>query len=62
MQYDERLDDYLGNFTDDEAQRIRSARAWAAELHSGSTRASGEPTVTHPERVAAILAGMGMDA
>jgi len=62
VQYDDRLDDYLGRFTGEDADRIRAARAWAAELHAGSFRASGEPTVTHPERVAAILAGMGMDA
>ncbi len=62
MQYDDRLDDYLGRFTGEDEDRIRAARAWAAELHDGSFRASGEPTVTHPERVAAILAGMGMDA
>ncbi|MBU0929273.1 MAG: RelA/SpoT family protein [Spirochaetes bacterium] len=62
MQYDDRLDDYLGRFSDADAERIRAARAWAAELHAGSFRASGEPTVTHPERVAAVLAGMGMDA
>ncbi len=62
MQYDDRLDDYLGRFAGEDADRIRAARAWATELHDGSYRASGEPTVTHPERVAAILAGMGMDA
>ncbi|PKL24527.1 MAG: GTP pyrophosphokinase [Spirochaetae bacterium HGW-Spirochaetae-3] len=62
MQYDDRLDDYLGKFSAEDADRVRAARSWAAELHAGSFRASGEPTVTHPERVAAILAGMGMDA
>jgi len=62
MQYDDKLDGYLERFSDEDARRIGAARAWAAELHAGSFRASGEPTVTHPERVAALLAGMGMDA
>jgi len=62
MQYDGKLDDYLARFTPAEVDRILSARVWATELHEGSFRASGEPTVTHPERVATVLAGMGMDA
>jgi len=62
MQYDDKLDNFLARFSAEDAARIAAARAWAAELHAGSFRASGEPTVTHPERVAAVLAGMGMDA
>ncbi|PKL09365.1 MAG: GTP pyrophosphokinase, partial [Spirochaetae bacterium HGW-Spirochaetae-7] len=62
MQNDERLDDYLERFAPADADRVQAARAWAAELHAGSFRASGEPTVTHPERVATLLAAMGMDA
>jgi len=61
LQYEDRLDDYLVRFQPDETARILAARAWATELHAGSFRASGEPTITHPERVAALLAGMGMD-
>ncbi len=62
LQYDDRLDDYLNRFQPADSERILAARTWATELHAGSFRASGEPTVTHPERVAALLAGMGMDA
>lgn len=62
MQYDDKLETYLDRFSSADSERILDARAWAGELHAGSFRASGEPTVTHPERVAAVLAGMGMDA
>ncbi len=61
LQYDDTLDDYLNRFQPADSERILAARTWATELHAGSFRASGEPTVTHPERVAALLAGMGMD-
>jgi len=59
---EESLGAELARFSEADASRIEAARRWAAELHAGSFRASGEPTVTHPERVAAILASMGMDA
>lgn len=62
MKYEASLDAELGRYGPAELERIAAARAWAAELHAGETRASGEPAVTHLERVAAILAGMGMDA
>ncbi|MBP7263358.1 MAG: bifunctional (p)ppGpp synthetase/guanosine-3',5'-bis(diphosphate) 3'-pyrophosphohydrolase [Spirochaetia bacterium] len=62
MKYDERLDDRLDKFAEDERGRIAQARDWAGQLHAGKTRASGEPELAHLERVAAILAGMGMDA
>ncbi len=42
-------------------ERVKAAAAWAAELHEGSARASGEAAVTHPLRVALILAEMGLD-
>jgi GTP pyrophosphokinase len=56
------LDDFLETYSPEETVRIRAARAWAGELHEGSFRASGEPAVTHPDRVGVILADMGMDA
>lgn len=62
MKREECLADELARFSPEDSERIRTALAWATELHAGSFRASGEPTVTHPERVAAILASMGMDA
>ncbi|MCX7024537.1 MAG: RelA/SpoT family protein [Spirochaetes bacterium] len=42
--------------------RVKDACAWAAAMHEGKLRASGEPAVTHPLRVARILADMGLDA
>ncbi len=62
MKHDENLDDYLGGFSDPDRERILAARERARQLHEGELRASGEPAVMHPERVSAILAGMGMDA
>ncbi|MBN2874861.1 MAG: bifunctional (p)ppGpp synthetase/guanosine-3',5'-bis(diphosphate) 3'-pyrophosphohydrolase [Spirochaetales bacterium] len=56
------LADYLERFEPADVDRIRAALDWATELHEGSYRASGEPTVTHPVRVAAIVASMGLDA
>ena len=56
------LDDFLDTYSLEETGRIRAARVWAGELHEGSFRASGEPAVTHPDRVGVILADMGMDA
>ncbi len=56
------LDDFLVGYAAADSARIAQARAWAAVLHEGGLRASGEPSVTHCERVAAILAGMGLDA
>ncbi|MFT4197885.1 MAG: bifunctional (p)ppGpp synthetase/guanosine-3',5'-bis(diphosphate) 3'-pyrophosphohydrolase [Pseudoxanthomonas sp.] len=39
-------------------------RAWevGAQAHSGQTRKSGEPYITHPVAVAQVLAELGMDA
>ena len=62
MKRDIGLDEALERLSADDAAVVRAARAWATELHAGALRASGEPAVTHPERVAATLAVMGMDA
>lgn len=62
MKYEDRLEDHLERFLPEDLERIHAARTWAAVLHEGELRASGEPEVTHLERTAAILAGMGMDA
>ncbi|MGE0160038.1 MAG: bifunctional (p)ppGpp synthetase/guanosine-3',5'-bis(diphosphate) 3'-pyrophosphohydrolase [Gemmatimonadales bacterium] len=40
---------------------IRRAHDFAAEAHSGQTRASGEEYVSHPVEVATILAGLRLD-
>ncbi|GAB1432323.1 bifunctional (p)ppGpp synthetase/guanosine-3',5'-bis(diphosphate) 3'-pyrophosphohydrolase [Spirochaetota bacterium] len=58
---EESFEKELARFSPIDAEKIGAAHAWAEELHKGSLRASGEATVTHPERVAAILAAMGMD-
>lgn len=52
----------MGRYADPDAGRIAAARKWAAEFHRGEARASGEPAIAHSERVAATLAGMGLDA
>ncbi len=62
MRNEEKLDDYLVNFSPSDVGRIVAARNRARVLHQGQLRASGEDAVMHPERVSAILAGMGMDA
>ena len=54
----ERVADYLP-----EAQRPLLRRAWAvgASAHAGQTRRSGEPYITHPVAVAAVLAEQRVD-
>ena len=42
--------------------RARKAYLLGAQAHEGQTRKSGEPYITHPVAVAAILADLGMDA
>ena len=46
-----------------EDQRATLIRAWrvGAAAHSGQTRKSGEPYITHPVAAAAVLAGQGVD-
>lgn len=41
--------------------KLRSAYEYAAEKHDGQFRESGEPYITHPLAVAAILVDLGMD-
>jgi GTP pyrophosphokinase/guanosine-3',5'-bis(diphosphate) 3'-pyrophosphohydrolase len=43
------------------AALIRQAYAYAAEMHEGQTRKSGEPYFTHPVAVAAILTEQRLD-
>ena len=45
-----------------DTELIKKAYDLAAESHSGQTRASGEPYLTHPLEAAAILIGLGMDS
>ncbi|QBB69403.1 bifunctional (p)ppGpp synthetase/guanosine-3',5'-bis(diphosphate) 3'-pyrophosphohydrolase [Pseudolysobacter antarcticus] len=42
--------------------RVRRAYEIGAQAHSGQTRKSGEPYITHPVAVAGILVDLGVDA
>jgi len=52
----------LFHFSEEDQQQIQDACKWALELHAGQKRASGEPYVIHPIRVAEILINLQMDA
>ncbi len=41
--------------------KIRAAAEYAASLHEGQVRVSGEPYISHPIAVAEIAAGLGLD-
>jgi len=56
---EKRLHVYL---PDEQVARVRKAYLIGARAHAGQTRKSGEPYITHPVAVAAILAELGMDA
>jgi guanosine-3',5'-bis(diphosphate) 3'-pyrophosphohydrolase len=56
---EQRLGAYLAP---DQVGRVREAYVIGAHAHAGQTRKSGEPYITHPVAVAAILAELGMDA
>lgn len=55
------IDAVTRNRKDIDADEIKRATDFAAKGHEGQTRASGEPYVTHPLEVAAILSDMYMD-
>ncbi len=42
-------------------EKIKRAYDYAAELHCGQFRQSGEPYISHPLAVAEIVAGLGLD-
>jgi guanosine-3',5'-bis(diphosphate) 3'-pyrophosphohydrolase len=46
----------------DQIERVRGAYAVGARAHASQKRKSGEPYITHPLAVAAILAGLRLDA
>ncbi|TLY53548.1 MAG: bifunctional (p)ppGpp synthetase/guanosine-3',5'-bis(diphosphate) 3'-pyrophosphohydrolase [Gammaproteobacteria bacterium] len=51
-----------GYLAEDQIGRVHEAYFTGARAHAGQTRKSGEPYITHPVAVAAILADLGMDA
>ncbi len=51
----------LGRYTEEEGARILDAAQWAETLHHGQRRASGEPYIIHPLKVAEILIDLAMD-
>jgi GTP diphosphokinase / guanosine-3',5'-bis(diphosphate) 3'-diphosphatase len=46
----------------EQVERVRGAYAVGAHAHASQRRKSGEPYITHPVAVAAILAGLHLDA
>ena len=44
-----------------DVEKIKEAYAYAADLHEGQFRLSGEPYISHPVAVAEIVAEMGLD-
>lgn len=47
---------------DDQVKRVQKAYRYAAKLHRGQQRRSGDPYITHPLAVAKILADMHLDS
>jgi len=50
----------LTHATDEDIKLVKRAHAYAAKAHEGHKRYSGEPFIKHVERVAEMLAEMGM--
>lgn len=50
------------HFSKEDAEKIEQAYHFAAKLHDGQLRKSGEPYITHPVAVAQILFDLHMDA
>ncbi len=49
-------------YSPDQVTRVKEAYEYANILHSGQTRQSGEPYISHPLNVAYILAEMHADS
>ena len=56
------LDKTQSYLTKDELEQIEKAYIFSASVHQGQLRLSGEPYLTHPMEVSAILADMKLDA
>ena len=55
------LDVIQSNERNYDYDKINRAYEYAAKMHEGQFRQSGEPYVSHPVAVAAIVAGLGLD-
>lgn len=51
----------LKRYSSDDRGRIMEAAKWALSLHSDQKRASGEPYIVHPVKVAELLVDLDMD-
>jgi len=56
----EKVNSYI-NLTEKEMETIRAAYVYSAKVHSGQKRISGEPYLSHPLEVSAILADIKLD-
>jgi GTP pyrophosphokinase len=56
------LSDVTRHYEGNDRKLIERAYAFAEQFHTGQTRASGEPYITHPLNVASFLADLGFDA
>lgn len=61
VRFGEILDMVKSYYQDADLDLIRAAYVYSARVHDGQTRMSGEPYLTHPVGVAAILAQMKLD-
>ncbi len=52
----------LEPYAEADRRRIGEAACWAAMLHEGQKRESGEPYISHPLQVASVLVGLRLDA
>lgn len=55
------LDVIEGSEKNYDLEKIKKAYLYASELHDGQFRQSGEPYISHPVAVAAIVADLGLD-
>lgn len=55
------LDVILKNEKNYDVEKIKKAFEYAASLHNGQFRLSGEPYISHPVSVASIVAELGLD-
>ena len=55
------FEEKLGQYRNDDKDRILKAAHWSESVHRGQKRASGEPYFVHPLKVAEILVDMEMD-